>query len=143
MAKTAQHTPGVTLLRVALLAAIAAVIAGLLGMHVLSSVHGASATTGHPAVESQTTAAAGQPAPEAHHETPTPPSCVCGGGCGEQHAAHPSCTPAAPTASPSAPPPGTTLLTVLPRSGAEPDRLPAYSYRPATPTPSELSISRT
>lgn len=143
MAKTARHNPAAILLRVALLAGIAAVIAGLLGMHVFSVVHGASASTGHPAAESQTTAAAGHPGPAAHHETPTPPSCVCGGGCGEQHAAHASCTPAAPTASLSAPPPGTTLLTVLPWSGAEPDRLPAYSYRPATPTPSELSISRT
>lgn len=130
--------PVAAFLRVGLLAGILAIVAGLLGMHVLAGFHGtdshrAHASTEHVAVEG----------PAAHHETPTPPSCGCGGGCGEQHTAHASCTPAPSGASLSAPLPGTTLLAVQPRSAAGMDQPPGYSYFPATPTPSELSISRT
>lgn len=154
MAKAPKHNAATGLLRFAWLAGILAVLGGLLGMHVLAGPHGAHASAEH----IQTAPASGHAAPDhtaavhaasartgqgSHHETPTPPSCVCGGGCGEQHAAHTSCTPAPSGASLSVPLPGTTLLAVQPRSAAEVDQLPANSYLPATPTPNELSISRT
>nr|WP_283810508.1 DUF6153 family protein [Arthrobacter sp. C9C5] len=132
-----------------MLAGILAVLAGLLGMHVLAGTHGAHASAAYtqtaPASDHAASghAASDHTGPATHHETPTPASCVCGGGCGEQHAAHTSCTPAPSGASLSAPLPGTTLLAVQPRSAAEVDQLPAYSYLPTTPTPNELSISRT
>lgn len=154
MTEASKHDPAAGLLRFALLAGILAVLAGLLGMHVLAGTQGAHASAEHvqtaPASGHSASfhAAAGHTAPAhtgqaIHHETPTPPSCVCGGGCGEQHAAHTSCTPAPSGASLSAPLPGTTLLTFRPRSAAEVDQLAANSYLPSTPTPNELSISRT
>ena len=72
-----------------------------------------------------------------------PPSCVCQGGCAEKPSAHTDCTPSPAGASLSAPPPRTALLEVQPWSAAWADRLSGYSYLPGTPTPRDLSISRT
>ena len=158
MAKASKHEPTRAFLRFALLAGVLAVLAGLLGMHVLAGAQGAHASTGYSAVEAQAAVAASSHAASvhgasahsapssgtaAHYVTTTPPSCICSGDCREQHAAHASCTPAPSGASLSAPLPGTTLLAVRPRSATEVDQLPAYSYLPSTPTPNELSISRT
>lgn len=149
-------------LRLALLAAVLAVLAGFLGMHIFSGSQVVRASAEHSAivapavipghstashaVSGHTTAGhsgTGHPGAATGHETPAPPSCVGGGGCGEQHTAHVSCTPAPSGASVGAPPPGTTLLAVQPRSAPLAAPATAYSYLPATPTPSELSISRT
>jgi hypothetical protein len=154
VAKASKHNPAAGPLCFALLAGILAVLSGVLGMHVLAGTHGAHAsaehiqaapTSGHAASDHTASAhaASAHTRQAIRHETPTPPSCVCGGGCGEQQAAHTSCTPAPSGASLSAPLPGTTLLAVQPRSAAEVDQLPANSYLPSTPTPNEMSISRT
>jgi len=123
--------PAAGLFRAALLAAVLAVLAGLLGMHVISGSHNALDAHASAAVEHSA----------AH--TAAPPSCGCGGDCGDQPSAHVSCTPAPSGASLSAPPPGGTLLAVRPRTAPVADPATAYSYLPATPTPNELSISRT
>ena len=143
-------------LRVALLAAVLAVLAGFLGMHIFSGSQVVRASAEHSAADAPANAAGhgtashaasghsgtGHSGSATRHETPAPPSCD-GGGCGEQHTAHVSCTPVPSGASVGAPPPGTTLLAVQPRSAPSADPATAYSYLPATPTPSELSISRT
>ena len=72
-----------------------------------------------------------------------PPSCVSTGETGEMSAPHASCIPAPATAGLSAPPPGATSF-----SGPEPATdtgrvLHAYAHVPGSPTPGELSISRT
>ena len=156
-AHTRHHAAG--LVRAALLATVLAVLAGLLGMHVLSASHAAhAAAAGAPSGEVALAAASGHAASghsdsghaaakhagtSPSHETPAPPSCGCGGDCGGQSSAHVSCTPAPSGASLSAPAPGTTLMAVQPRT--EPLAAPAtaHSHQPATPTPIELSISRT
>ena len=152
--------PASALTRAALLSAILAVVAGLLGMHVLAGAHASHASiwpsgsgtdaastasdhtaSGHPVSGH---ADSGHSGPAALHQTPEPTSsCVCAGDCGDQHAAHATCTPAPSGASLSAPPPGTAALTDQPRSTPATDQERPYSYLPATPTPSELSISRT
>ena len=75
--------------------------------------------------------------------TQVPPSCVCQGGCAETPAVHVDCTPSPAGASLSAPQPGTTLLAAQPWTAARADRLSGYAYLPGTPTPRDLSISRT
>lgn len=144
-----RHDPASSLLRFALLAAVLAGLAGLLGMHVFVGAHGTHASATHSATGEQAAPAASahlasdHSRPAAHSETPEPPSCGCGGACGEQQAAHGSCTPAPSGASLSAPPPGTALLAVQPRVAPAADLAPTHSHLPATPTPRELSISRT
>jgi len=130
-----RHVPVADLRRFGLLALVLAVLAGLLGMHVFVGAHGAHA--------SATPSATDHSHPAVHHETPVPPSCGCGGSCGEQQTAHASCTPAPSGATLSAPPAGTTLLAVQPRTTTAAGPARTYSYLPATPTPNELSISRT
>jgi len=162
-----RHAPAAGLRSFGLLALVLAVLAGLLGMHVFVGAHGAHASatpsaTGAQAVPADAAAsahstsvhstaghsAAAQMAsdhshPAVHHETSGPPSCGCGGACGEQQTAHTSCMPAPSGTSLSAPTPGTTLLAVQPRITTATRPASVYSYLPATPTPNELSISRT
>ncbi|WCI07941.1 hypothetical protein PJ267_15200 [Arthrobacter sp. OVS8] len=153
-----------------LLAALLAVIAGFLGMHILSGSHGVhsqappSGTTGHTAAEH---AAAPPPAP-AHDTlqpqgrvtgstpspdvipaavtvggTDVPPSCVCQGGCAEKPAMHVGCTPSPAGATLSAPQPGAALPAARPWTAVRADLPSGYAYRPGTPSPNDLSISRT
>lgn len=75
--------------------------------------------------------------------TQVPPSCTCQGGCVETPAVHVGCTPSPAGASLSAPQPGTTLLEAQPWTAKGADRLFGYAYLPGTPTPRDLSISRT
>lgn len=136
-----------------LLAGVLAVIGGLFGMHVMPAGH-----TGHAAgVAASPEAAAGHSAghtavghPNAGHavghsnarHTALESSDVCGPACPSLHESGTSCTPAANSGS----------LTVLPPAGAG-DFQPVldardlqtsgYSYLPPSPTPCELSISRT
>lgn len=187
MSATGAANPIAVLRRAALLTGLLAVIAGFLGMHILSGSHGIHGIHGQvsPAVSlegspahtagqapsgdaashpdghsghgaagtfsqsydgpaSATTAPSVTPAAATARGTQVPPSCVCQGGCAEKPSAHMDCTPFPGGASLSAPQPGTTLLgaqpwTVLARA----DRLSSYAYLPGTPTPRDLSISRT
>ena len=184
MSAAAAAAPVGVLRRAALLAGLLAVIAGFLGMHILSGSHGLHTQSPSPGSSQASTAAhtagtgsaghsAGHPARHAGHGaagtfpqaydgpaaartapsvtlaaatnggSQVPPSCVCQGGCAETPAAHIDCTPFPAGATLSAPQPGTTLLEAPPWSAARADRLSGYAYRPGTPTPRDLSISRT
>jgi len=155
MVTASMRRPAAALTRAALLSAVLAVLAGLLGMHVFAVAPASHASIWPSAAGTDAASTAsnepapghpesGHPGPAALHETPAPTSsCVCGGDCGEQHTAHATCTPAPSGASLSAPPPGTTVLADQPRTAPAADQVRRYSYLPATPTPSELSISRT
>ncbi|WP_324642962.1 hypothetical protein [Pseudarthrobacter sp. LT1] len=142
-----------------LFAAALAVIAGLLGMHVLTSGHAShgavsqgerapgpmphSAAAGH-------TVVAHSAGPDHAGHTPAASaadmqelaSSACGGSCpGAQESGAP-CVPSAPSGPVTLSPPQATLavLPLLP-SASRPGA--AYDYLPPSPTPCDLSISRT
>ena len=75
--------------------------------------------------------------------TEVPPPCVCQDGCAEKQAVHAGCTPSPAGASLSAPQPGSTFLDGESWTAARADLPPGYAYLPGTPTPRDLSISRT
>jgi hypothetical protein len=147
------------LLRAGLLAAVLAIVAGIFGMHVMTAHH--SSPAAHAAVEHSHAghAAGGQSAGDAavghSHARQAPGSAAghtavsaafsaaesCSSGCpGAQEAGAP-CVPLAKTAS----------LAVVPPQGGTAQPAPAantgdaagYSFIPSSPTPCELSISRT
>jgi len=130
-----------------LLAAAFAVIAGLLGMHVLTSGHASHGVpAGHTAVAHS--AASGHAGHAGLHpevsgvETPSLASAACGGSCpGAQESGAP-CIPTAPSGPVSLAPPQAAqdAVPLLPAAGND---CSAYGYMPPGPTPCELSISRT
>lgn len=145
-----------------LLALVIAIVAGILGMHVLTAGHSehsmaAAAPTAAGGTAAGVTAAGAAPAHDGHQEherhaehhktdaavDAAPERDSCSGGCTGMHTTAASCTPSAKTGSLSAPLPGTAALGSI-FSVATP--CPAalwYSYVPASPSPGELSISRT
>jgi hypothetical protein len=144
--------------RTSLLAALLAIIAGLLGMHVLAGSHGvhgtavSSAASGSPIGNQGKSAAAGHtghgshkaaPAPAAESTAEQPPSCSCQGSCGEVSAAHATCVPAPGGASLTAPPPGTSPTAVPDLTAGRFQAVAEYPYLPGSPSPGDLSISRT
>ena len=159
--------------RAVLLVALLALIAGFLGMHILSGSHGMhsqaplSGTTGHAAGHAASQhPAAPAPAQDTHsgHKTDStdalpaaavtpaavtvggtdvPPSCVCQGGCAEKPGMHIGCTPSAAGATLGAPQPGAALPAARPWTAGRAEFPSGYAYLPGTPTPSDLSISRT
>lgn len=156
--------PAALLRRSLLLAAILAVILGFLGMHVLASSHGthapaAAGGAGSHATEHGTHPARHHPDPPADARpaehpaaapafaagggTEVPPSCVCQDGCTEQPGAHVDCTPSQAGAALSAPQPGAAVVTARPHAAGHTGFLPRSTYFPGTPTPGDLSISRT
>jgi hypothetical protein len=152
-----------------LLAGLLATILGLLGMHVLAGPHGmhaqaassggTSTATGVHVAALEHTAHAGHaasgPAPAKHTPAPVtpasasvagtevPPSCVCQGGCAEKPTVHAGCTPSPSGASLSAPQPASTFLDRGSWTAARAVLPSGYAYLPGTPTPRDLSISRT
>ncbi|MEO5318868.1 hypothetical protein PV761_09840 [Arthrobacter sp. CC3] len=157
MTATAHRQAPGFLRRAGLVAAVLAIIAGIFGMHVLTGTHAmhspASATpaadahtteaspdhTGHPA-ESGTVpdhASAGQNMAGVAVE-----QCSESGDCTSMQAMTTACTPSAKTASMAAPPPGTNVLgnSNNTAAGAVTGQ---WSYLPGSPSPCELSISRT
>ena len=152
----------VALLRAAfLLPGLLAVILGLLGMHVLAGSHGmhgqaasagstATPTVLHSDAGVHTEHALSAPAPETQTPasvtiggTEVPPSCVCPGGCTQKQTVYAGCTPSPAGASLSAPQPGSTFLDSESWTAVRADRPAGYAYLPGTPTPRDLSISRT
>ena len=147
----------VTLLRDALLlAGLVAVVLGLLGMHVLAGSHGMhaqAAPSGSTAMstwlhsDGQMHSAHAEPsvapASATTGGTEVPPSCVCGDGCAEKPTVHAGCTPSPAGASLSAPQPGSTFFDGGSWTASRADRPSGYAYLPGTPTPRDLSISRT
>jgi hypothetical protein len=142
-------------------------------MHVLAGSHGvhdmavAAASADGSVADQRTTATAGHasdaghgghgshqaaamvgpakavPAPAAENTAGQPPSCSCQGNCSEMAAAHGSCVPAPGGASLAAPLPGTVAFAVPDLSAARLQAVAAYAYVPGSPSPGELSISRT
>ncbi|WP_457946192.1 hypothetical protein ACTAQI_12295 [Pseudarthrobacter sp. alpha12b] len=132
-----------------LLAATLAVIAGLLGMHVLTAGHASHgavserADAGHTAVaHSAGGGHAGHHAGTSAMDAPVSGTAGCGDSCpGAQESGAP-CVPSAPSGPVTVSPPQATLavLPLLPGAGHSG---PGYDYLPPGPTPCELSISRT
>ncbi|MDQ0146096.1 hypothetical protein [Pseudarthrobacter niigatensis] len=145
-----------------LFAAALAVIAGLLGMHVLTSGHashgamsqrGASHTiashsaASHGKVPHADASPGADPQPAhapaaAAVDTPDLASAACGGSCPGVKESGAPCVPSAPSGPLTISPPQATLA-VLPLQPAGGGPGPTYGYLPAGPTPCELSISRT
>jgi hypothetical protein len=159
-----------------LLVGLLAVVAGFLGMHIMTGMHGAHAMTAvtsstEPAGPSSQTAHSPASHSGAHalsagitaHDSMAPPSatppgpgltgnsrtaepsapCVCQSSCTDPASMHSACVPSAAVTSLAAPPPGaapTSIHTPDPRGN---DAARTYSYLPASPSPGDLSISRT
>jgi hypothetical protein len=118
-----------------LLAGTLAVIAGLLGMHVLTSGHASHVGdhAGH----------GGQNAPTASSSAaPSLVPATCGCSCPEAQEAGAPCVPSAPSAPFTVSRPQATLAA-LPLLTPASSPGPAYGYLPPSPTPCDLSISRT
>ncbi|MGG5175706.1 hypothetical protein ACQQCD_11960 [Pseudarthrobacter sp. J1763] len=143
------------LLRSALLAGLLAIVAGILGMHIMTGTHAMpAAATGH-----ETGASHAMPAPEHPGDVADStnlrgistapgiphapaPSCADTGGCTVMSTMGGICVPSPGTTTLAAPPPGTTALTY---GGGPITGGPAvgYEFIPRSPSPGQLSISRT
>lgn len=152
------------LLRAGLLAAVLAIVAGIFGMHVMTA-H--SSHAGHTAASAESAAGgfvAGQPAGDAaagqsagqaavvhsHAEHAAGHTAVsptfsaaesCGSGCPGAHEAGAPCIPLGKTASLAVVPP--QAVTAEPAHATTTRAAVGYSYIPSSPTPCDLSISRT
>lgn len=151
------------------LAGLSAIIAGILGMHIISGSHDMAASahpeaaTANPTHSAAAMATAGHAAGSAAHggnlavsgvssvEAPgklagTPMlqshSCAEPSGCPAMSGMDPGCTPYPGNSTLAAPPPGRTVLWTDDEPRREP-RYASYPYRPGTPSPGELCISRT
>jgi hypothetical protein len=168
MAASHRNAASALLRRTGLLAGILAVLAGILGMHVLTGTHsmhspaaltaaltadasaatahtGAAAGHGHAAhgaaATSPTHVASGKQVTASSSVEPCP--CSCSDSCASTHTMTASCTPSGKTGSISVPLPGTAVFDVISNARA-PGAVPvSYSYLPGGPSPGELSISRT
>ncbi|GGH90786.1 hypothetical protein ACFFGR_19945 [Arthrobacter liuii] len=148
-----------SLLRMAwLLAGTLAVIAGLLGMHVMASSHAShgavqhgsvsfGAPAGHTAVAHS--AAGDHAGGHAGHlpaasamDAPALAPAGCGDTCPGAKESGAPCIPSAPSGPVTVVPPQATLET-LPELRAGGSPADAYDYLPPSPTPCDLSISRT
>jgi hypothetical protein len=139
-------------------AAVLAVIAGILGMHVMTGNHSmhspaamTAATAGAVHAESPADSHSGYYQASGTHSThqasgqdlAVASSGPCSDGCTGMQTMTTSCTPSAKTGSLTAPLPGTTVFGAVP-AGLLSGGLPGvYSYLPGGPSPGELSISRT
>lgn len=145
--------------RAGLLAGILAIVAGILGMHVLTGNHAAH-TLGAVAPPSYATATPGGQAHMTHahgghsHSAPSrvvqhehgaygASAAACSGSLGSTESPAVACTPLAKAGSLSAPEPGSVgqLPDARVSSGVETMRF--YPYLPDGPSPGDLSISRT
>lgn len=144
-----------------LLAGVLAVIAGLLGMHVLTAGHashgsGSHSSLAHSAVAHSAVAGSG-PAPGApalhdavghsagadHAGGPAmAAAAICGSPCPLAREPGAQCIPSAPSAPQTGHPPQATRAVLRLLHPVSSPR-PAYGYLPPSPTPCDLSISRT
>jgi len=120
-----------------------ALMAGILGMHVMAL----TPMDGH-GTQAEASAAVHTAAMPSHNHAGQQPGTVIDdhctgphGGTG-MHAMDPSCTPVAASASFAAPPPGTGAAVATPPSGVS-VAAPRWSYLPGSPSPGDLCISRT
>lgn len=139
--------------RAGLLAGLLAVLAGIIGMHIMTGPHGMPASN---AVQGEEMPKVMQPPAEysAHAasvegSSPSPntrsvpePSCADLGGCASMSPMDASCIPSPGNASLAAPLPGNTPFAAHDDADA-PTPAFRYSYRPGSPSPGQLCISRT
>jgi hypothetical protein len=155
MSPTVHRRAAAFLRRVGLVAAVLAIMAGIFGMHALTATHAmhspASATAA-----ADTHILAGPPGHPGHQAAVSDQrvfaeqymagdgvgQCADSGDCPSMHATTVACTLSAKTASMTAPPPGTFVLEISNTlsAGAVTGQ---WSYLPGSPSPCELSISRT
>lgn len=145
--------------RAGLIGAVLAIIVGIFGMHVLTgthAMHSPASTTA--AADADTTAVSpdhsghpAEPGMVSDHSTSAEQDltgaavepCSESGDCTSMQAMTVACTPSAKTASMAAPPPGTLVLGISNNTAATGVGTGQWSYLPASPSPCELSISRT
>ena len=134
--------------KMALLAAVLSIIAGIFGMHVISPGHSTQhQATNHQAIPEHDAAAHHDPAAHLHGTDAAAvlslEQCSCSGDCTSMEATPASCTLSTNTTSLAAPFPGGTWLGV--NTNASPANIAAarWAFRPSSPSPGELSISRT
>lgn len=128
--------------RVPLLLLVAAVMAGIFGMHVVSGSHGAhSASSASPIIPAESALHVHDTA-QLHGSPPADADKCTSGSCSCTQATTTNCIPSLQTGSLAAPPPAVAVGAIpvswelhnLPRS---------WSYQPLGPTPVQLCISRT
>ncbi|CCQ47519.1 putative uncharacterized protein [Pseudarthrobacter siccitolerans] len=144
------------LLRAGFLTAALAIIAGIFGMHIMTGAHHVSAAHTMPAATAQSTVyLESLPASHSHgmgaspdgttvSQATTGSSSSCGpaGSCPEMSAGGNACVLAPGNTTLAAPDPG-MVPYALPDFGAAAAASINYSYSPASPSPGDLSISRT
>ncbi|TLM84677.1 hypothetical protein [Pseudarthrobacter sp. NamE5] len=143
-------------LRAGLLAAVLSIVAGIFGMHVITAGH--SSHAGHAGTAAPAAAPASAAHPAGHTAVghshaghiaapgnaaePFPALESCGAGCPDVREAGAYCIPLGKTGPLATVPPPINLAVHLESAGGT-QETSGYSYIPASPTPGELSISRT
>lgn len=162
---TQRTMPGSALLTAGLLSAVVALIAGILGMHVMTgthSMHALTAVTGTPsaAVGSVSTTTDRESTGHSGHAgasqeraasrdaaasgmSASPAQCSCSGNCTNQHAMSASCIPSVAPGGLSAPAPNDTPSITAPSQTSTIIARRVWAYRLGSPSPAELSSSRT
>ncbi|KRE47612.1 hypothetical protein ASG92_10295 [Arthrobacter sp. Soil736] len=161
MTAAAHRTAAAFLGRAGLVAAVLAIIAGVFGMHILTGSHAvhapaSAAAAGTATVHTESAATDGHAehgvanASPAHlsssgHNAPSVlvEECSCSDSCAGMPTMMVSCTPLGKTGSLCVPLPGTAVFGGISNAGAPSAAPGSYSYLPGSPSPGELSISRT
>ena len=131
--------------KMGLLAAVLSIIAGIFGMHVISPAHSAQ----HQGTTHQQTASQHGASVHAHAAVPdiaaawSMEHCSCSGDCPGAEAAPASCTLSTNATSLAAPFPGSTWLGANTSARAANQATAFWAFHPSSPSPGELSISRT
>jgi hypothetical protein len=142
--------------RTGLLVGLLAIIAGIFGMHVMTGAHsmhspaavtattsGVHAADGH-VVHQESGTSRARPAADIRDAAGTPAQMCSCSDCGTgMHAMTGSCIPSVKKGTLAAPSPATTVFGVIPKAGATGTFRGDWSYLAGTPSPGELSISRT
>ena len=139
------------LCRTALPALILAVIAGILGMHVITGNHAAHTLGAAAAPSSVAAPATGHSHGGQTHDghgpavlsVPDATADSCTSGFAGHEPVGAACTPLAKAGSLAAPPPGSTGQPADARITSGLAALRSYTYLPTGPSPGDLSISRT
>ena len=159
-----------------LLVGLLAIVAGFLGMHIMTGLHGAHAmtavtsstepagpssptahslashpaapalhagTTAHDSMAPAPTATAGPELTDSSAAAAPSASCVCQSSCPDPASRHSAWVPSAAVTSLAAPPPGMAPTSIHNPATRGDGAVRAYSYLPASPSPGDLSISRT
>ncbi|MDI2035842.1 DUF6153 family protein [Paenarthrobacter nitroguajacolicus] len=128
--------------RASLLLLVAAVIAGIFGMHVVTGSH--DTHSANPAIPSGTASPhhVHETSQQMHKTAPVEADKCTSGSCSCTEASSANCIPSLKTGSLAAPPPDTAVAITSDPWGTH-KAAPVWSYRPVAPTPVQLSISRT